>query len=128
MADKMQNGLKAAAHDTSRGVSGIKSLQLGVWKVLLYQDLPSMEARWSRFRSSFDVLCSLVMDIFSLGPKPFISLVLAKTVLALKPSLFLYQSNQILNIVGQYTVLSTECQIYVFRLNRDTTRDVWTLA
>jgi len=116
ISEKKQNGLKEPAYDASR----IKTLDLGVWKVLIYEDFVSIKAGWSKFISSLDGLALLVKDAFCLGPKPFISLILAKGIKALQPSLDLYQSSQFLKIVRLGSSLSTDCSIPVFRLNEDT--------
>jgi hypothetical protein len=101
IADEKQRDLKGGVGDQPR----IKTMQLGVWRLLLCEDDEAWLALgWARLNSSFDILSQLVQDVYSLGPMPFVTLVLAKLFRGFKPPLFLYQSNQILNFVGNHAV------------------------
>ena len=106
IADEKERDLKGGVGDQPR----IKTMQLGVWRLLLCEDDEAWLATgWARLSSSVDILSQLVQDVFSLGPMSFVALVLAKLFRAFKPPLFLYQSNQILNFVGNYALSSAEC-------------------
>jgi hypothetical protein len=94
--EKKQNSLVERSYNASR----MKSMDLGVWKVFIYDDVVSVSTVWTTFKLASDVLGRLVKDVFALGPVPCCALFSAKVLKALQPSLDLYQSSQFLKLVS----------------------------
>jgi hypothetical protein len=96
--------------DGKPGFSGVEeqspivAIQLGVWRVLTHADSKLSEKKWTDLVAPIRVLHPirrLVTEIYCLSPAIFTGIVLAKFFGAIRSSVLLYQSSQILNIVSQ---------------------------